>query len=232
MPLLSLNLPKESIYKQFIPKKQFYNHGNFNQTEKNIFIHGIERITLYAQLTRDNTNLDPYKDETKTYEEISIFLVELRIKDDIEKIASLIMESIPYPVILIGKYDEQYNFYGAHQRDNKVDEQKIILERMHQTGFVNSNTTFINQINYKNLSKTNLFTFYDEYIQAIIRLNLESRNIKATGDNAEILKEIERLEEKIILLKNKIKRENHFNKKMELNMKIKRIENKLQQMEE
>src|SRR5699024_3179741 len=129
-------LPKECVYKQFIPKKQFYTHGKLKPSEKAIFTQEIERITLYAQLTRQNTNIPIFKDETRTYEEISIFLVELRELREMERIARLIMESIPYPIILIVKFEDQYNFFGAHLRDNLVDEQSIILEKVYQTGFL------------------------------------------------------------------------------------------------
>ena len=228
----SLNLPKECVYKQFIPKKQFYTHGKLKPSEKAIFTQEIERITLYAQLTRQNTNIPIFKDETRTYEEISIFLVELRELREMERIARLIMESIPYPIILIVKFEDQYNFFGAHLRDNLVDEQSIILEKVYQTGFLDSNSVFIEQINYLNLSKVDFFTFYNDYIQAIIEFNLASRNIQKTENKEATLQEIEKLEEEITTLKGKLKRENHFNKKMELNMKIKKIEKELKKMED
>ena len=229
--LESLNLPKECVYKQFIPKKQFYTYGDLKATEKTIFTQRIERITLYAQLTRQNTNIPVFKDDTRTYEEISIFLVDLRETEAMEKIATSIMESIPYPIILIAKFDNQYNFFGAHQRDNLVDDQKIILERVYQTGFLDSNSIFIEQINYRELMKNDFFTFYNDYIQAIIEFNLASRNIKQTENNEELLEKIEMLELEIATLKSKLKRETHFNKKMELNMRIKRLEKEIKQME-
>jgi CRISPR/Cas system endoribonuclease Cas6 (RAMP superfamily) len=230
-----LNLPKESVYKQFIPKKQFYTHGNLKPTERKVFRKVIERMTLYAQLTSENTNISPFKDEERTYEEISVFLVEVREAQDqdIKKVATLIMESIPYPIILIMEFSNQYNFVGVHQRDNLVDEEKIILEKVYQTGFISQAAIFIEQINYLNLNKINFFTFYNDYIQAIIEFNLASRNIEQTEKSAAAtLERIEMLEDQITTLKGKLKRESHFNKKMELNMKIKSLEKELKQMED
>src|SRR5699024_7392569 len=111
-------------------------------------------------------------------------------------------------------------------------EQSIILEKVYQTGFLDSNSVFIEQINYLNLSKVDFFTFYNDYIQAIIEFNLASRNIQKTENKEATLQEIEKLEEEITTLKGKLKRENHFNKKMELNMKIKKIEKELKKMED
>src|SRR5699024_7623911 len=103
--------------------------------------------------------------------------------------------------------------------------------KVYQTGFLDSNSIFIKQINYVSLRKHDFFTFYNDYIQAIIEFNLASRNIKQTENKEATLQKIEMIEEEITTLKGKLKRENHFNKKMELNMKIKRLEKELKQME-
>src|SRR5690625_5227838 len=141
------------------------------------------------------------------------------------------METIPYPIILIAKFNRQYNFFGAHQRDNLVDQKKIILEKVYQTGFIDSNSIFIEQINYLSLRKNDFYSFYNDYIQTIVEFNLTSRNIKQTENNEEVLEKIEMLEHEIATLRSKLKRENHFNKKMELNMKIKKLEKERKQME-
>lgn len=226
-----LNLPKESKYQQFIPKKQFYTHGNFNQKERELFVKGIERMTLYAQLTRDNTNIERYKDDLRIYEEVSVFLVNLRTIDQLDKIAFMIMEVIPYPMILIAQFRHEYNFFGAHKRDHKLDDQRVILETVYQTGFMKDNSTFLEKINYLKLNKTNFHSFYNDYIQAIIHYNLEKRNIISLNNHEQLLKEIKGIEEEILSLRNKLKREQHFNKKMDLNMKIKRLEKKIKSME-
>lgn len=232
MPLLKLELPKTSIYQQFLPKTQFYQHGEFNQAEKNIFINCIEKITLYAQLTRENTNIDQYKDEERTYEEIAVFFLELRKKENTDRIAKLLMDTIPYPMILIGKYGDKYIFYGANQRDNKVDRTKMIVEDIYNTGFINQESDFIEQINYKNLSKINFYTFYNDYMDVIINFNLEKRNIREVTDKEETLRKIKELEEEKIQLQNKMNGEKQFNRKMDLNIKIKNIEKQLKEMEE
>lgn len=232
MPFLNLGLAKENIYKQFVPKGQFYEYGEFNQAEKNIFINCIKRISLYSQLTRENTNIDKYKDDERTYEEISIFLVELKEKESMDKIAKLILSSIPYPMILIGKHEKEYIFYGAHQKDNKLDSTKIILEKIYSTGFIDRDSNFIERINYKNLRKVNFHELYSDYIEAIITFNLEQRNIIGVSNKEEVLEKIENLEEERALLKNKMKSEKQFNKKMDLNIKIKKIENELRKMGE
>lgn len=231
MTLEFLNLPKKSIHRQFIPKKVFYNHGDLTTAEKNLFVNNLDRITLYAQLTRENTNIAVYKDDGKTYEEVPVFLLELRNKDKLDRIAQIIMESIPYPMILIAKDIDRFCFYAAHQRDNLVDQSKIILDKIYKTDFIEENHDFIKKISYENLNKMNFYQLYDDYIQRVIEYNLHKRNIKNISNQSKILAEIEKKEEKISLLKNTLKKEKHFNKKLELNIEIKKIEKELKQME-
>lgn len=231
MNAIDLGLPKESIYKQFIPKNQFYEHGEFKKADKRAFIEGIDRITLYSQLTRENTNVDEYKDKERCYEEISIIIVKLRNKFFLDRISKLIMTSIPYPILLIGIYDEEVIFYAAHQRDNKVDKEKIVLENIYSTGFLEMDSHFIKNINYKNLDKQNFYKLYDSYVQEILNYNLEKRNIRANEDKEELLKKISKIENKIQELKQQLKKEKHFNKQMDLNIKIKKLEKRLKNME-
>lgn len=134
-------------------------------------------------------------------------------------------------MVLVFVYNDMVSFYGAHQRDNLQDSTKIMLEIIYQTDFISKDDEFINEVNYKNLDKQNFYTFYEDYIQSIISYNLKVRNIKETEDAEHLLEEITRIEEEITRLRNQFKREKQFNRKMDLNMKIKKLEAKLKEME-
>lgn len=231
MERLGLGLPKEAIYKQFIPKNEFYRHGEFKKADQRAFIEGIERITLYSQLTRENTNVAEYKDEERHYREISIIIVELRDKAFMDNIANLIMTSIPYPMLLIGIYGEEIIFYTAHHRENKADKNRTVLGYIYNTGFMEMDSPFIEDISYENLNKQNLYTLYDSYVQAILSYNLEKRNIKSFENREEVFKEVNRIEEEIAEFRSRLKSEKHFNKQMDLNIEIKRLEKKLKDLE-
>lgn len=231
MNSLNLGLPKESIYKQFIPKNQFYEHGDFKPADRRAFVEGVERITLYSQLTRANTNIDEFRDEDRYYQEISLILVELRDKSFINRISRLIMENIPYPMLLMARYEDEIIFYAAHHRESKADKDKTVLEEIFSTDFLKIDTTFIDRINYKNLNKQNLYNLYDSYVEAILDYNLQKRNIISSKNKAELLKKVSNIETEIQELKNRIEKEKHFNRKMDLNMKIKRLERKIKDME-
>ena len=103
---------------------------------------------------------------------------------------------------------------------------------MYHTDFISENHDFIKQLDYKNLNKMNFYQLYDDYIQQLIAYNLEKRNIKQIDNQVELLAAIEEKEEQIQLLRNKLRKEKHFNKKMELNMQIKKIEQELKLMED
>ncbi|NMA95796.1 MAG: DUF4391 domain-containing protein [Clostridiales bacterium] len=231
MERLNLGLPNKAIYNQFIPKKEFYEQGEFTERDKRIFIEGIDRITLHAQLTRANTNVAEYNDEERNYIELSILNVRLKDKAFIEKIAELIMSSIPYPMLLVGLYKEGTIFYVAHQRENRADSERTVLENIYSTDFIGFDNEFIDTIQYDKLNKQNLFTLYDSYVQAVLDYNLQKRNIISDTDRERLWAEIVNMETKIEELRGQLKNERHFNRQMDLNIKIKRLENKLKNME-
>ncbi len=230
MNKIDLGLPDENICKNFIPKNQFYEHGQFNQSDKRAFIKGIEKIILYSQLTKENTNIDEYKDEIRHYKEVSVVIVKLRDRSFMDKISRLIMSTIPYPMLLIGIHKDEIIFYVAHHRESRADKDKTVLEDIYNTDFLKTESSFISDINYKNLNKQNLYTFYDSYVQAVLDYNLKKRNIRPDGDKEELLEEIFKLEAEIDELRNLLQKEKHFNRQMDLNVKIKRLETKLKKM--
>ena len=81
---------------------------------------------------------------------------------------------------------------------------------------------FFKNINMKNLSFINFFTFYESLLDEIIHLNaykLTGEYYELTPDKIkEICAKIKFLNSKIIKLKNKMKKESQFNKNIENNI--------------
>ena len=75
---------------------------------------------------------------------------------------------------------------------------------------------------------TNFFTLYSDIVDAISVYNVSAimpDDTSITGAEARLLSaEIQNIEQQITALRTKIKRETQFNRKMELNIEIKRLE--------
>lgn len=228
------NFPNESKINQKIFKKNIYDNGILNTKQKDLIQNDIESIVLDYNLSPKNVNIPIYKDEQRVYEEIEIIGIELRNKTDEKQISEIIMRLIPYPCLIIFKFEDEYKISAAHQRLNNVDITKNVLEQIYITEWFkeDENQSFLEKLNIKNIDQANYYTIYSEYINKIIIFNtskstgfdLKEKNIEQIE---QLKKEIDAVEEEIITLKNKIKKESRFSEKMDLNIKIKKLEQKL-----
>ena len=85
------------------------------------------------------------------------------------------------------------------------------------------------------LDKTNVYTFYDDIVTAIIQYNGSKevgQSVSLTKEEIlEIMDKIKSIEREISNLRVKIRRENNFNEKVELNIKIKGLQNEIEKLQ-
>lgn len=223
-----LNIPKTCEVGNTIFKKLFYENANLSTSEKNLFTDSINKITWLYCLKPETINIKPYKDEMRDYLEIEVIEVELVNDNKLKRIAEIIMRTIPYPMLLIFKMDGKTQFYAAHQRINQNDRSKNTIEEFISTDWLDSGNPLFENLNIKQMRFANFYLLYSDIIDAISiyevsKIMSSSTNIK--GEEARIfLNRIKALEQEITTLRLKLKKETQFNRKMELNIKIKMLE--------
>lgn len=186
------DLPINCKVNKFIPKNTFYDKVTINSATKKDFINKIEKITWLYKLSDDTIGIN----KTDEVEEIQIFEVILKEKEVSKNVLKTIAKSIQYPILFILKYNN--NFCYA-----------ILVEDLYITDLNKEIEFKFNAINLKVL--------YENIVKQII--NEEDNNNKFT-DIIEQKNEQERIEKEIQKLKNAIKREKQFNRKVELNRKL------------
>ena len=121
------------------------------------------------------------------------------------------------------------------KRINKADSSKLVVEEVHFSKWIDfSNLTdidksFLQSLNINNHPFTNFLAFYESFIDKLISFNASKYiGILATSkDIKEILEEIQNLEANIVEVKNKIKKETNFNNKVNMNIELKKLNDKL-----
>ena len=228
-----MKMPQKAIVNRFLAKNRFYTMADMTTAQQRIFTQDLERMTLIALFNRESTNISPYKDEHREYNEVAVLSAELRKKESAEIITKLIMSAIPYPALVVLYYEDELSFAVAHHRINLADSSKDVLEEIYSTQFTGSYHKTLEKLSYPNLDKGNMFGLYSSIVDVVIGENLERRNILATTpeQSRQMLEQIEKLETEIEGLKAQLKKEPQFNKKMELNIQIKKLEEKLEQWE-
>lgn len=223
-----LNIPDSCFIGSTIYKKLFYENANLSTSDKSLFTDTINKVVWLYCLKPETINIPAYKDEAREYSEIEVIEVLLHKEYKLNRIAEIIMRTIPYPMLLIFKLEDKIQFYVAHQRTNQNDSSKNIIEEVIATDWLASDSSLLTKLDIKQMRFTNFYALYSDIVDAISIYNISSvlpTNGNITGTEArELSAQIEDIEQEITSLRAKLKKESQFNRKMELNIEIKRLE--------
>lgn len=226
-PYDALNIPSSCAVRNTIFKKYFYDTGDLSTSDKALFTQ-IEKIVWLFCLKPETINIPPYKDEVRDYPEIEFIEVSLAHDTKLRRIAEIIMRAIPYPLVLIFRLQDQLQLWTAHQRINLNDSSKNTLEGFVFTTWLNPTDELFSRLDITKMRFTNYFALYSDFLDTISIYNAQSRaNVGAdiSGEEArQLTSQIDELEQKLATLRASLKKESQFNRKMELNIRIKQIE--------
>lgn len=197
-----INLPKSCEVNKFIPKKTFYEKVNISSSVKQDFTDKLEKIYWKYKISEDTMNIT----KTTDIEEIEIFEIVLKEKCDIKNIINIITKKIPYVILFIIRYNDDFQYAIKFEED-------ILL-------------TDWNEEKDFNFVGINLKEVYNNIIRKFI-------NDESSMDIKEIIeknRQEEELKRKISVLKNKINREVQFNRKVELNIELISLNKELEEV--
>ena len=134
------------------------------------------------------------------------------------------MRAMPYPAVLVFALDDKFQIWAAHQRTNQNDETKNVLEDFVSTGW----EADISGIDISRMNMTNFYALYSDIVDYISVHNAKQivrTDAEMTGEEArEITARLTDLDNRIAALKAEMKKETQFNRRIELNMQIKTLE--------
>lgn len=238
-----LEYPKEAVVDYVIPKKDFYENYEMKTRDKNIFTKDIEQIKWLYSLQKDTINIDPYSDEEKDYEEIEVIQVLLKRKtNNLERMAEIIHRVMPYPLLLIFRFNNEFLISVAHKRNSKTDSEKVTLTDMRYTPWMNEDflgefdSKLLDKLAIDKLDKGNIYKMYSSMVDAVIITNGSrevGRDIMAPVEKIrEVNNEIYYINLDIKKLEANLKKETQFNRQMEINDRIYGLKRKIDDLRE
>ena len=198
-----IDLSKKCLVNKFIPKKIFYEKLGLSTSIKKDFVNLIDKITWIYKLSEDTLGIT----KTKEVEEIEIFEIILKEKKIPKNIIKIIIKGIPYKILFVLKYNDNI-CYGIKVEDLYFSE-------------------WNEELNF-NFSGINLENVFENIVKTIIKEIDNNKDFNVLINDK--TKKIE-LDKKIEQLKNKIKNEEQFNKKVELNHELRVLEKEMEELE-
>ncbi len=245
--LQNLGIPKACELNKPIYKKMILDNGILNATDKICLKDDIEKIRWLYTLKPSTINIATYYDKEHEYPELAVLQIKLSSPNRFKRIAHFINRSIPYPLILMftcefeGKANLSISL--ADKRINQADKEKWVIEDSIHTDWISisdkneAESQFLDSLAINNLSFKNFFLFYKTLTDRVIAINCASYNgeftiedTKKTGngeDRLKSLRDIEKFDTQKSELTNKLKKEKQMGRQVELNTRIKQINDKI-----
>lgn len=216
------NLPIECKIDKNIPKEVIYKNAEANDKLKRVFIDTVEKIRFIYLLNFSNSNIQSYISDNERFEEIDFIKIILKEKGKENIISKLFHQLIPKSTVIILEFKNEILISVS---DKRIDKEKLILEEIFNTNWVDIENKILDELDYKKLNSTNLKLFYENIIEKVRIINLSRElNYKNSieSENVDLLEELNKEIEELKLLR---KKETQINRVAEIQTKLlKKIE--------
>ena len=196
------NLPKECYVNKFLPKKIFYEKVGVSSGVKDEFVNLVDRITWLYKLSPDTIGIP----KTDLIEEIQIFQIDVKEKKVPLSVIKTITKGVKYKILFFIKCNNDY-CYSIKVDDNYTSE-------------------WNDDIKFE-FNALNLEIVYENIVKSIIK---EKDNSKRFEEIIDLKTNKNDLEKKINILRQKIKSEKQFNRRVELNKELNCLINEMEEL--
>jgi hypothetical protein len=237
----AMGIPASCRLNKRIFKKLFHENSQLGATDKKAFKDDIDKVIWMFKLEPNSVSIPAFTDDEREYLEVAILQVDCKTQKRSGRIAQIIHRAIPYPLMLVFSYESSVLISMAHKRFSQSEKGAIVADEFHTSDWIDLtcptdvHTSFLSSLKLSRLPHSNLFTTYSALVDCMICLECA----RLTGafsvqekkqDYAlrrESLAKCHQLESEINQLKTEISKEEQFNRRVELNVKIKNLESKL-----
>lgn len=216
------NLPNECKIDKNIPKEVIYKNAEADEKLKRVFIDNVEKIRFMYLLNFSNSNIQDYINDKERFEEIDFIKIILKEKGKENIISKLFHQLIPKSTVILLEFKNEILISTS---DKRTDKEKIILEEVFNSTWIDVENKMLKELEYKKLNSTNLKLFYEDITEKVRVINLSKKlncenSIKS--ENVDLLEELNKEIEELKVIR---KKETQINRVAEIQTKLlKKIE--------
>lgn len=203
-------LPKHTNINKVIPKNSFDNYTNTKQ--KKLFVDVVERIKWLHKLSKESINLSG-----KDILEIQIFEIELRKKEKIAVLLDLIDKSIPYQIIFILRFKGDFLISASQKHPHPTNDNQAVIDWSFRSEWIKENM---------NPFRLNLKGTLDDIFNDLC-FQISGKEKMSITELIKYEAEIKSLKDEAARLESAIKKAKQFNEKVELNLMLQVVNERL-----
>jgi len=219
--------PNATVINRNLPKTQIYPHMK-SVADKQFLQDSVQSIYMLANLKSDNTNIATYEDDKEIYQEIQFLYVKTKDRGDSTKIYRILSRLIPYPLVILIDEADKFTIYAG--RFEKLQTGFLKIMKIYSSPIYQDKDLegVLQQIALINLPRQDLKAFYDGLCDEIVTATAKEQYGEAIGNITGLEKDqLDSLKKKIDELQNQIKKERQLNRKIDMQMKLKKLKDEL-----
>ncbi|MCW5237801.1 DUF4391 domain-containing protein [Verminephrobacter eiseniae] len=214
-----ISYPKQAVVGRPLPKSKIYQHSRVNQKLKDLFVDQIEQIIWQYKLAPETINL-PTKPGVL---EIQVFAIQLKTPTLHSDVLRCIDGAIPHPIIFELSFDGNAQTIAAYKRQSESDPKHRVLSDYFATPWQPGDTP-----RSAMPVALDLAGLYEQILQRLIPLpRRPQENLATLLARVEQVKVKQRAIEKTA---SQLGREKQFNRKVEINARLRQLQQDLQGM--
>lgn len=222
-----LHLPKSTLAEKIITKNIF-ELAEISNSDKKMLSKDVDKITWEYRIAPDNSNIKAVCNDILDYSEIQVIHIDLKQRVHISRIVDLIFFSFQYPLLLVICESSESMFVAARVRINQNDRSKLVVEDTIRTDWIPDSQIPENILDMSRMRSSNLLDLYSDLYDALSRIKAESQVQicqKLSPDEYRMINEtVADVDGKIAALRAQLRKEDQFNRQMELNNRIKELQ--------
>jgi len=236
-----MGLPQSAYLGKRIYKKLFQENAKLGATDKKALREDIDTITWEYTLKPVTIPINPFSDEKHEYLEIAVIQANLTSRKRTERLAEIIHRAIPYPIVLLFVDGSYVRLSLATKRFSQAEKGVIVVDEFFATHWMDlgaletAEEPFLDSLAAKTLPHTDFKTFYDAIVDRVVALACASRtgtyvierDAERVKSRRRMLAECRELEALIAEERTALMREEQFNRKVDGNVRIKKMEQEL-----
>ncbi len=215
-----IDLPDSTLFNRRIPKQKFYENITVSAALKRVFINQIQQITWRNKIAPSTVNLT----EGKTVKEIEVIAIRLNQRSLDKKVLTQIDKEIPYHLLFLLEYGDEMQAWLSYKEENQVKTGTFKAGTYYHTDWVRADSMTLK------LDGLNMDTVYENLLRQIADGSLDTAKDTGIREAVSLDEQRRKLQRDISILKNRVCKEKQFNRQVELNEELKKLQSELQKL--
>lgn len=214
-----INYPKQAVFGRTLPKNKIYEHSGANTRLKDLFVEQVEQIVWQYKLAPETINLPA----RLGVPELQIFSTQLKASELNLDVLRCIDGAVQFPIIFELSFDGRTKVIAAYKRPNESDASRWVLSDYFATAWLPSDCERAAMP-----LALDLGGLYEQLLHSLI--STPARLQESLADLVARVELVAAKEREVEKIASRLAKEKQFNRKVEINAKLRMLKIELEEL--